>query len=85
MQPFAYEGLKRTLRSSQIRIEPVERLLGLMSTVTLEPEPVPLQTKVVLIGPPMIYYLLNYYDPEFQSLFKVQADFEQSMDRSDEN
>ncbi len=85
VQPFAYEGLKRTLRSQQIRIEPVERLLGLMSTVTLEPESVPLQTKVVLIGDPMIYYLLNYYDPEFQSLFKVQADFEQSMDRTAES
>ena len=85
VQPFAYEGLKRTLRSQQIRIELVERLLGLMSTVTLEPESIPLQTKVVLIGDPMIYYLLNYYDPEFQSLFKVQADFEQSMDRTAES
>ncbi|HID30036.1 MAG TPA: ATP-dependent protease, partial [Desulfobacterales bacterium] len=85
IQPFAYEGLKRTLRARHIRIEPVERLLGLMSTVTLEPNPIPLQTKVVLIGPPLIYYLLNYYDPEFQSLFKVQADFEHSMDRTDEN
>lgn len=78
-QPFAYEGLKRTLRSQKIRIEPVERLLGLMSTVTLEPEPISLQTKVVLIGDPMLYYLLNAYDPEFQSLFKVQADFEHTM------
>ncbi len=85
VQPFAYEGLKRTLRSQAIRIEPVERLLGLMSTVTLEPESVPLKTKVVLIGDPMIYYLLNYYDPEFQALFKVQADFEQSMDRTAES
>lgn len=84
-QPFAYEGLKRTLRSEKIRIEPVERLLGLMSTVTLEPEPIPLQTKVVLIGDPMLYYLLNAYDPEFQSLFKVQADFEHSMVWNEEN
>ena len=85
IQPFAYEGLKRTLRAQQIRIEPVERLLGLMSTVTLEPKPIPLQTKVVLIGDPLIYYLLNYHDPEFQSLFKVQADFEHSMNRTAEN
>lgn len=84
-QPFAYEGLKRTLRSEKIRIEPVERLLGLMSTVTLEPEPIPLQTKVVLIGDPMLYYLLNAYDPEFQSLFKVQADFEHTMVWNEEN
>ena len=82
MQPFAYEGLKRTLRSRQIRMEPVERLLGLMSTVTLEPEPIELDTKVVLIGEPMIYYLLDYYDPEFGSLFKVQADFEDDMERT---
>jgi len=84
-QPFAYEGLKRTLRSQTIRIEPVERLLGLMSTVVLEPEPIPLQTKVVLIGEPLLYYLLNAYDPEFQSLFKVQADFEHTMVWNDEN
>lgn len=84
-QPFAYEGLKRTLRSEKIRIEPVERLLGLMSTVTLEPEPIPLQTKVVLIGDPILYYLLNAYDPEFQSLFKVQADFEHTMVWNEEN
>jgi lon-related putative ATP-dependent protease len=85
MQPFAYEGLKRTLRAKQIHIEPVERLLGLMSTVVLEPEPVPLQIKVVLIGESLVYYLLKYYDPEFLSLFKVQADFEHSMDRTEES
>ncbi|MEN8258095.1 MAG: AAA family ATPase [Thermodesulfobacteriota bacterium] len=82
MQPFAYEGLKRTLRSRKIHIEPVERLLGLMSTVSLEPEAMDLDIKVVLIGEPMIYYLLNAYDPEFISLFKVQADFESDMERS---
>lgn len=82
MQPFAYEGLKRTLRSRQIRMEPVERLFGLMSTVSLEPEPVTLDTKVVLIGEPRLYYLLNDYDPEFSSLFKVQADFEYDMERN---
>jgi len=85
MQPFAYEGLKRTLRARKIHIEPVERLLGLMSTVTLEPEPVDLNIKVVLIGEPMIYYLLNAYDPEFISLFKVQADFETDMERTPES
>ncbi len=85
MQPFAYEGLKRTLRSRKIHIEPVERLLGLMSTVSLEPEAVELDIKVVLIGEPLIYYLLNAYDPEFISLFKVQADFENDMERNKES
>ena len=85
MQPFAYEGLKRTLRSRKIHIEPLERLLGLMSTISLEPEPVDLNIKVVFIGEPLIYYLLLAYDPEFISLFKVQADFETDMNRSKEN
>jgi len=85
MQPYSYEGLKRTLRAQQIRIEPLERLLGLMNTVTLEPEPIPLRAKVVLIGDAYLYYLLKYYDPEFDSLFKVQVDFEHSMDRTPEN
>ncbi|SHO46969.1 ATP-binding protein [Desulfopila aestuarii] len=84
-QPYSYEGLKRTLRAQQIRIEPLERLLGLMNTVTLEPEPIPLRAKVVLIGDAYLYYLLKYYDPEFDSLFKVQVDFEHSMDRTPEN
>ncbi len=85
MQPFAYEGLKRTLRSRKVHIEPVERLLGLMSTTALEPEPIDLDLKVVLIGEPIIYYLLNAYDPEFYALFKVQADFEHDMERSQDN
>lgn len=85
LQPYAYEGLKRTLRAQQIRIEPLERLLGLMNTVTLEPEPIPLRAKVVLIGDAFLYYLLKQYDPEFDSLFKVQVDFEHAMDRSPEN
>jgi lon-related putative ATP-dependent protease len=85
MQPYAYEGLKRTLRAQQIRIEPLERLLGLMNTVSLEPEPIPLQAKVVLIGDAYLYYLLKHYDAEFDSLFKVQVDFEHAMDRTPEN
>ncbi|MDR9501415.1 MAG: ATP-binding protein [Desulfurivibrionaceae bacterium] len=85
MQTFAYEGLKRTLRSGKIHMESVERVLGLMSTVSLEPEPVELNIKVVLIGDPLIYYLLNAYDPEFISLFKVQVDFESEMKRDKES
>jgi len=85
MQPVAYEGLKRTLRSRKVHIEPVERLLGLMGTTALEPEPIDLDVKVVLVGEPQVYYLLNAYDPEFAALFKVQADFENDMERSEDN
>ncbi|HEX8980827.1 MAG TPA: ATP-binding protein [Parasulfuritortus sp.] len=57
-QPYAWEGLKRALRSSQVRIESLGQVYGLVSTISLEPEPMPLDVKVVLIGERRIYYLL---------------------------
>ncbi len=82
-QPFAWEMLKRALQSREIRIETLENTLGLMSTVSLKPEPIPLDVKVILFGERMLYYLLSELDPEFADLFKVMADFDESMDRSD--
>ena len=81
MQPFAWESLKRALRTGQIRIESLGEELGWISTVTLEPEPIPLKLKVVLIGEPILYYLLHHYDPEFCELFKVAADFDDRIVR----
>ncbi|MGE0873202.1 MAG: Lon protease family protein [Burkholderiales bacterium] len=81
-QPFAWEALKRALRSREIRTESLGRALSLVSTVSLLPEPIPLALKVVLVGPRMIYYLLHAYDPEFAELFKVAADFEDDFERS---
>ena len=60
-------------------------MLGLVSTVSLEPEPVPLDIKVVLLGDRLLFYLLLEYDSEFPELFKVTADFENTTDRSDDN
>jgi len=85
MQPYAWEGLKRALFANEVTIESLEKMLGLLSTASLEPEPIPLNTKVVLLGDRLLYYLLYEYDPEFAELFKVQADFEQRIERSDEN
>ncbi|MDJ0957644.1 MAG: ATP-binding protein [Arenicellales bacterium] len=82
-QPFAWEGLKRALRAREIRIEPLEKAYGLMSTSSLEPEPIPLDVKVVLVGDRLLYYLLNQYDPDFPDLFKVAADFNEDMERDD--
>lgn len=81
MQPFAYEELKRVLKARELRIQSPYQALGLMGTVSLEPEPIPLDLKVVLLGEPLLYYLLSQYDPDFHDLFKVQADFEYRMDR----
>lgn len=83
--PFSYEALKRALRSGEIHIGSLEQMLSLVSTVSLEPEPMPLNVKVVLLGDRMLYYLLYQLDPEFQELFKVSADFDDQMDRSLEN
>ncbi|MFP4667311.1 MAG: Lon protease family protein [Desulfosalsimonas sp.] len=84
-QPGAWEGLKRALKSKKIKIESLAEMFSLLSTVTLEPEPINLDVKVVMIGSPFIYYLLQYYDPEFPELFRVAADFDVQMHRNRES
>ncbi|MGD8940045.1 MAG: ATP-binding protein, partial [Gammaproteobacteria bacterium] len=85
LEPFAWEGLKRVLKAKEIRIQSLGELYSFVSTVSLEPEGIPLDVKVVLFGDRYIYYLLQAYDPEFCELFKVAADFDVSIDRSPEN
>lgn len=82
VQPFAWEALKRALQSREIRIESLGQMYSLVSTVSLEPEPIPLDVKVVLFGDRLFYYLLQEYDPEFDEMFKVAADFEDRIERS---
>ena len=81
MQPYAWECLKRVLQAGEIRIESLERSLSLTSSSSLEPEPIPLNVKLIIYGDRLIYYLLSQYDPEFQDLFKVAADFDDSVKR----
>jgi len=81
---FVWEALKRAIRSREIRIESIERILSLASTTSLEPEPMPLDIKIVLVGDRYLYHLLKAYDPEFSLYFKVNADFSDSIDRSPE-
>lgn len=82
LQPHAWETLKRTLKAGEIRIESLEKTLSLISTVPLEPSPIPLKTRVILVGDRLLYYLLDALDPEFQDLFKVAADFEEELPRN---
>ena len=82
---FAWEGLKRALKSREIRIQSLDQMLSLTNTVSLEPEPVPIDIKVILTGEPRVYYLLKQLDHEFGQLFKVMADFATSMDREPDN
>ncbi|MEO8651396.1 MAG: ATP-binding protein [Hyphomicrobiaceae bacterium] len=85
MSPFAWEALKRSIKGREIRIEQPSEMTGLMSTQSLDPEPIPFETKVVLLGDRELYYLLAANDPDFSRFFKVQADFDDSIDRSIEN
>lgn len=84
-QPYAWEGLKRALKAGRIRIESLAQVFGWVSTQPIEPEPVPLDVKVVLFGERLFYYLLREYDPEFEELFKIVADFENDVERDGEN
>ncbi|MBN1660080.1 MAG: AAA family ATPase [Anaerolineae bacterium] len=81
---LAWEALKRALKNRQIRTEEVGSQMQLVSTTTLEPEPIPLDVKVVLIGDPWTYYGLYEYDGDFRKLFKVQADFGDTFERTPE-
>lgn len=84
LQPFAWDALKRALQAREIRIESLGQMYSLVSTVSLEPEPMPLDVKIVLFGDRLFYYLLQQYDPDFSELFKVAADFEDRIERSAE-
>ena len=83
MEPLAWEALKRALRSREIKIESPSDYLSLVSTITLQPDAIPLDVKVVLIGDRELYYLLSALDLDFPNLFKVAADFDDTMDWSE--
>ncbi len=84
-QPFAWDALKHALFERCIRVESLGQRLSLISTVSLEPERIPLQVRVVLIGTRAVYDLLCAYDVEFAELFKVAADFDDELERTPEN
>lgn len=81
----SWEVLKRVLKTREIRMETIGEQYALLTMATLKPEPIPLEVKVVLIGSPLLYHLLYWYDDDFRKLFKIKADFDIVMDRSLEN
>lgn len=82
---MSWDGLKRALRSGSIQIEELGESMGLTTTRTTRPQPIPLEVKIILVGRSMMYYMLHHYDDDFPELFKVKADFDTSMDRDDKN
>ena len=83
--PYGWEALKRSLEANELQIEELQQQLGLMSVKSLKPQPVPLRTKIVLVGDPTLFRLLQMYDTGFSELFKVRADLDTRMDDSQEN
>jgi predicted ATP-dependent protease len=83
--PFAWDALKRALICGEVTIENLGEQYTALPTERLRPEPIPLDIKVILLGPPDVYVLLYQIDPDFQALFKVKADFAPDMDWNDEH
>ncbi|WP_375748644.1 Lon protease family protein [Vibrio sp. HN007] len=84
-QPYVWDGLKRALRSRQLSLTSLEKEVTLTGAVSLDPEPIPLNVKIILFGDYRTYQLLQHYDPEFGELFRVTADFEDEMNRDDDS
>ena len=82
--PFAWEAIKNSLKSGLIKIEDMGEQYRMFATGSLKPEPIPLDIKVILVGTPLMYYQLLSYEEDFRKLFKVKADFGNSMKRSDD-
>lgn len=83
--PMAWKGLKRALLDEDISIEPYGMNGGSMVSMTLTPQPIPLKVKVILIGDAYTYQMLYQYDEEFRKLYKIMADFDIEMPRTEEN
>jgi lon-related putative ATP-dependent protease len=82
--PMAWAGLKRALKNQEVRAESVHGP-GLIIPAWIQPEPIPLKVKVVLIGHPLLYRWLYALDEDFRKLFKIKAEFDTIMDRTPEN
>jgi len=82
---FSYDALKRAVRNGEVRTEDVWEQYRLLSTVSMKPEAIPLDVKVIVIGNPDIYYLLYNWDEEYRELFKVKAEFDNRVERTEEN
>ncbi len=83
--PFAWETMKRVLRSREARIENLGEQASAVPFSTLNPEPIPLNAKIILVGPPALHRMLQMADEDFHKFFKVKADFDVSMDNTPEN
>jgi predicted ATP-dependent protease len=85
IEPFAWDSLKMALKTKELKMESPFADASLMHSVTLSPESIKFNVKVILIGSRDIYYQLQEWDPEFQELFRVPVDFDSFIPRSRDN
>lgn len=83
--PYAWEALKLALRSRRLRVVPLAHQLGFGGGISLDPEALPLDVRVVVTGEPLLFYLLSAYDADFERLFKVAADFAEEIEATEED
>ena len=83
VKPAAWDALKRALFDRRVRIESVSQLLAIGPAALLEPDPIPLDVKVILLGSATLYYQLAGIDPDFLQLFRIAADFAEHVPRTD--
>ncbi|MCH8814967.1 MAG: AAA family ATPase [Chloroflexi bacterium] len=84
-KPGAWDGLKRLIRAGEVSLEDPGEQYGFFTPQTLRPEPIPVDVKLVVTGDPMAYFLLSARDEEFWEMFKVKADFDYQIERTQEN
>lgn len=82
---YAWQGLKRALKSGQLKLSSLEQMLTLTGSISIEPQPIPLNVKVVLLAEPDIYYEILQYEPELNSIFKIRAEFTDTLVRHHAN
>jgi lon-related putative ATP-dependent protease len=81
-QPFSWDALKRVIKTGEVKIEDPGEFYG-FSTAGLRPEAIPVNVKIIMVGPPMLYHLLQAYEEDFAKLFKVKADFDTEVVHSE--
>ncbi|WP_096202683.1 Lon protease family protein [Bacillus sp. FJAT-45350] len=83
--PYSWLALKRMMKTGELRIENPLEETGVTATSGLKPEPIPVQTKLILIGTHQLYHILSEYDEDFGKYFKVKVDFDVQMERNVEH
>ncbi len=85
LRPGSWDGLKRVLRTGEVRLEDPLEGFGWVVPQGLRPQPIPVQLKVIITGDPLLYFYLSTYDPDFWELFKVKADFDYQIPLTSES